>query len=91
MTTPAKRGRPPGTGGPNAGSLMARLELLAVGEVAWVETTVEACASRMRQATTASRFPIGMTERRFATQAFTAVSNSRMGDVHLLLRIERTA
>lgn len=91
MNSPNKRGRKPGTGGPNQGSLMAKLEPLAVGDVAWVETTAETCANRMRQATAASRFPIGMSDRRFATQVFTAVSNSRIGDVYLLLRIERVA
>lgn len=86
-----KRGRKPGTGGPNAGSLMAKLEPLAVGESIWIETSADAYAIPMRQASTTSRFPIGMEDRRFASQLFTAVASGKVGDVRVLVRIERTA
>ena len=91
QSPPNKRGRRPGTGGPNVGSLQSKLEPLAVGEALWIETTAEDYAIPMRQASTVSRFPIGMKDRRYTTQLFTAIATGKVGEVRVLLRVERTA
>jgi hypothetical protein len=89
---PKKRGRKPGVGsGPRADSLHAKLAPLAVGESLWFETTAEDYVKLQRQATMASRFPIAHKERRYTTATFTAVRVDRLGDVRVLVRIERIA
>lgn len=86
---PKRRGRPSGVGGPRTGSFLSKLEPLAVGEAVWIETTAADYTKLMRQATMASRFPIGMEERRFSARTYTAVGG--VSDVRVLLRVERVA
>jgi hypothetical protein len=63
-----------------------------VGERRYVETTLEGFANDMRTINTPrSRRPAELDGREFSAALFTAVSNSRAGDVRYVLCIEREA
>jgi hypothetical protein len=73
------------------GSFNDNLARLEVGEYLWIETTVEEYASVQRRVTARSRFPETMQHMRFFSQGFTCISNSKVGDIRIAVRIERVA
>lgn len=74
------------------GSVAHQLSKLDVGEVRWIETTLEHYAHRQRELNAArSRRPEFMREWVLTTHLYTAVSASRAGDIRFLIRLERTA
>lgn len=69
----------------------ARLVELEVGERFYVECTLETYATTMRTANTPrTRRPAELQGREFTASLFTAVSNSKAGDIRYLVCIERT-
>lgn len=68
----------------------AKLAELEVGEHYYIDTTLEGYPAKMRQLNVAhTRRPAILKDRVFATNLFTAVSNSKAGDVRYLICIER--
>lgn len=75
---------------PNAGSWNDWLSTFEVGERRYVETTAEDYASTMRIANTPlSRRPEILKGKKFSGATFTAVANSKVGEVRVLVCIER--
>lgn len=90
MTPTADLQMPIDLRGPNQGSFNERLYALQVGDALWVETTESEYGTIQRKATTVTRFPPAMKNMRFSAHVFTCVSNGRLGDVRICVRIERT-
>lgn len=72
------------------GSRFHTLSLLEVGQRAYLETTADLYPSMMRSLNpTSSRRPAELQSKTFTTSLFTAVSASKLGDVRLLVCVER--
>lgn len=97
MTEAAKRrGRPPGPSGtptePRAGSFNAQLAGIPVGGYLYLETTADAAQKiQSRVQGQGNRWPDSMKGMRFTVAAYTAVAARGLGDVRILVRVERTA
>lgn len=72
------------------GSAQHSLSLLEVGEHLWIETTQEKWASEMSRAVVPRSRRLGvMKEREFVARVYTAVG-TKVGDIHYLIKVERT-
>lgn len=93
--TPAKRrGRRPGTpnrapSAPRAGSLNAQLAGIALGGYLYLEVEPDGVQPLQARVQLASRYPDSMRGWRFTVAAYTAVRASALGDVRVLVRVER--
>lgn len=93
-TLPKRRGRTPGT--PNStpsvtrpGSLNDQLAALEVGGYLYLESEVANVQHLQARVSAKSRYPDSMKDMRFTVAAYTAVRASQLGDVRVLVRIER--
>lgn len=76
--------------GPRPDSWMGFLLDLEVGQRAYVETTLDTYNRLMHRLNpTMSRRPAALQSREFVTNLFTAISNSKAGDVRYLVCVER--
>ena len=73
----------------NEKSLNNLLASLTVGEQLYIETTLELYQGIQRRVTLSSRYPQAMTDMRFTSNLFTAVSASTAGDVRYILCVKR--
>src|SRR4051794_29770194 len=77
---------------PRPGSLNAQLAAIEVGGYRYLETpadTAQKLQSRIQGQT--ARLPDSMKQMRFTVAAFTAVAARGLGDVRVLVRVERTS
>lgn len=73
------------------GSVNHWLSTFTVGEVRWKETTLDRYAADQRVLNYAkTRRPSWMLDWEFTSAFFTAVSTSKAGDIHYIIRVERT-
>lgn len=84
-----KRGAKPGT--TREGSAQHRLATMGVGDVHWIETSLERWNHDMRVISVPRTRRLGVAPgAEFTTRLYTAVGASSAGDIHYLIRLERT-
>lgn len=72
-------------------SIISALEPLKVGDYLYLESSKEKMFLDMRAFNpTAKRKTEALKDRQFSTQVFTAVAAKGVGDVRILIRVERT-
>jgi hypothetical protein len=87
-----KRGRKPGSEGPQYRSRMWVIEAMEVGDVCYFPTTLDRYQADQRYLNPArSRRPSWMADRVLTCSLFTAVSAGKAGDVRYLIAVERVA
>ncbi len=74
---------------PHPGSLNDHLSKLQVGGRLYVERTADDYMKLQSLSTLKTRRPASMAEMEFTSSVFTAVSASRVGDVRILVCVER--
>lgn len=92
MTT-RRRGRPPGPSAtpsePHAGSLNAQLAAIPVGGYLYLEAPADRVQHLQARVSARTRYPDSMRDMRFTVAAFTAVAARELGDVRVLVRVQR--
>lgn len=76
---------------PNHGSLNDRISKLEIGGRLYEERTHDDYLALQRAVSASSRYPASMRYMQFTTSVFTAVPAGRLGDVRLLVCVERVA
>jgi hypothetical protein len=71
------------------GSLNDQLQKLAVGQALYIESTIKDCLNIIRRVTAKTRRPDLMKNYEFSCNTFTAIGVKKLGEIKILVRVER--